>query len=175
MASNASITLNDYDGQAGVMGFNIPEILAGNFAAITTQLEVVEDAVEAITEGLVIQNQLSSIRRKQPSTARAASPTAQRGNKWLVSYTDIEQYLDAPTNSVPNPGYFKAFNFEIPTASLSLREDQRNEVYVYDPVAPYSADAAITTFVDEIQDLAVSPYGGEMRVLKIEAQTVTGG
>lgn len=175
MSSKASISMVDFDGQTGVTGFNIPEVDATNFAAITTQLEVVEDAIEAITEGLVVQNQISSIRRKQPSNARSASTLAQRGNKWLVSYTDIDPYLDAPANTIPNNGFNQAFDMEIPTAKLSLRENKQNDVYIYDATTPYSADTTITTFVDEIQDLATSPYGGEIRVLKISAQTVTGG
>lgn len=171
MASNASLTLHDYDGQAGIVGFNTAEITAANFAGMTSAIEDLEDAVQAVTLGLVIQNELSSIRRKANSKAKSDDPNAQRGNKWMVTYMDNTAEHSA---GVPNTGYLKIFQLEIPTADLSMRIDNENDVYDAG-LDPASEIPEFITLADELNSIVRSPYGGVGLVLKIEAVTRGGG
>lgn len=171
MASTGSITLKDYDGNTGVVGFHTAEITAANFAGMTSAIEDLEDAVEAVTTGLVIQNELSSIRRKANSKAKSGDATSQRGNKWLVTYMDNTAEIAVGT---PNAGYLKIFDVEIPTADLSMRIDNENDVYDAG-LDPESEIPEFITLADELNSIMRSPYGGVALVLKIEAVTRSGG
>lgn len=171
MASNGSISIKDYDGNLGVVGFHTAEITAGTFAAMTTAIEELETAIEAVTLGLVIQNELSSVRRKANSSATSGDPLAQRGNKWMVTYMDNTAEISV---GIPNQGFLKLFQLEIPTADLSLRVDNENDVYDA-ALTPESDSAAIITLANELNQIMRSPYGGVALVLRIEAVTRSGG
>lgn len=110
MASQYELTYNDNtviggSPEKGRLRLNIVQIDAGNLAATQTALAALLSAIQAIVIGelnkerIVLSDTLSS-------SAPAASPLAQRENKWLVTYTDTTTH--------------RLFKCEIPTADLSL-------------------------------------------------------
>lgn len=110
MASQYELTYNDNTvvgttPEKGRVRFNIVDITAGNLVATQTALADLLAAIQAIVLGelnkerIVLSDTLSS-------SSPAASPLAQRENKWLVTYTDTTTH--------------RIFKSEIPTADLSL-------------------------------------------------------
>lgn len=171
MPSTASLTLNDYDGQSGVVGWNTQEVTAANFVDVATGLGSMRDKIEEVTLGISIKSELSIISRFNGSNAQATSELAQRGNKWRIAYTDDTEFLDAPTNTIPNPGYRKSFDLELPTADLSLRE--ANSDFVYSGGTGVSL--AFETLATAVEAEVRSPYSGEVVVQFIKAVTRSGG
>lgn len=175
MASNASYTINDYDSQAGIVGIQIPEVSDTNFVDVATKIGELRTTMTPLIRGIFIQTQMSIISRYNASDEPATDDLAQRGNKWRVVYRDTSQWADAPTNTVPNYGYLKTFDVEIPTANLTLREGNSDVIYTKAGGGVGAAAAAIAAFVADFEELVVSPYGGVPDVLRIEAVTRTGG
>lgn len=171
MPSTASLTLNDYDGQPGIVGINVEEVTAANITAVATAMGNWRGAIEAITLGITIKSQLSILSRFNASNARATSNLAQRGNKWIVFYRDNSQFLDAG-NTVPNPGFQRAFTLDIPTADLSFRTAQQDVVWAIGSLTnPTEFDDLVTAG----QALVKSPYSGDILVERVEATTRAGG
>jgi len=111
MASQYELTYNDNTvtsgggAEKGRCRFNIVDLTAGNLAATQALLTTLLASIQAIVIGelnkerIVLSDTLSS-------SAPAASPLAQRENKWLVRYTDNVTH--------------RIFKGEIPTADLTL-------------------------------------------------------
>lgn len=175
MPSNASWSINDYDGQTGIVGVQTTEITDLNFVAVATQMGTFRTTLTELIRGIFVQAQLSIISRFAASTDKATDDLAQRGNKWRVQYRDNTQFLDAPTNSVVNYGYLKPFDFEVPTADLTLRENNSDIIYTLAGGGVGAASADIEAFVAAANALVRSPYGGAAQVLMIEAVTRSGG
>jgi len=171
MPSTGSLTLNDYDGQAGIIGYNTEEVTAANMVAIATAMGNFRTAVEAVTLGLTIKSELSIIARFNASNAKASSQLAQRGNKWMVSYLDNTAFLDG-LNTIPNPGYQKAFTFDIPTADLTFRSAGQDVVWDLNDPAP---DADMDALATAIGALVKSPYSGSAVPQAIHTVTRSGG
>lgn len=171
MTTVGSITLNDYDGQAGIVGFNFDEATAANFASLATAMGSIRSAIEAVTLGISTKSEMSIIARFAASDARATSPLAQRGNKWRVVYFDDTEWLDAPTNTIPNPGYRKSFDLEIPTADLSLRDGNSDVVFS----GGVGVDPLFETLALALVGNIRSPYSGDIGINYIEAVTRSGG
>ena len=172
MPSTASLTMADYDGQVGIVGYNIPEVTSANIVAVSTDIGELRTAIEAVTRGVSIKTEMSIISRHTSSNAKSTDELAQRGNKWRVSYRDITEFLDAPTNTIPNPGYLKAFDLEIPTADFAQRVNGSDVVF---NEGTLGVSQAFTDLGSAIQDLVLSPYGGAIKVQLIEAVTRSGG
>jgi len=175
MPSNYSISINDYDGQTGIVGVQMAELTVGNFVGILTALGTLRTAMAPLIRGLMVQSQVSIINRLAASTDKASDDQAQRGNKWRVSYRDNTPFLDAPTNSVVNYGYLKPFDVEIPTANLTLRENNSDVIYTLASGGVGAAATDIEDFADAFNNVVRSPYGGDAEVLLIEAVTRSGG
>lgn len=175
MPSNLSISINDYDAQTGIVGFQCAEVSDTNFVGIATAFGEFRAAMMPLIRGVAIQSQMTIVSRFAAADQPATDDQAQRGNKWRVVYRDNSQWADAPTNSVPNYGYLKTFDVEIPTANLTLRENNSDVIYTQSGGGVGAADAQIEAFVAEFNSLVRSPYGGDAQVLRIEAVTRTGG
>ena len=175
MPSNASISINDYDSQTGIVGFQVAEVTAATIVGIATAMGTFRLAMMPLIRGVVVQSQLSIVSRFGASDVPATDDQAQRGNKWRVSYRDNTQFLDAPTNSVVNYGYLKQFDFEVPTANLTLRENNSDVIYTNSGGGVGAAASDINDFVAATNSLARSPYGGDAAVIRIEAVTRSGG
>lgn len=175
MPSNASLSINDYDAQTGIVGFQVAEVTAANLVGIATAMGTFRTTLTALIRGVVVQSQLSIISRFSASDVPATDDQAQRGNKWRVSYRDNTPFLDDPANTVVNYGYLKQFDFEIPTANLTLRENNSDVIYTLANGGIGASAAAINAFVAAANGLVRSPYGGDCQVINIEAVTRSGG
>jgi hypothetical protein len=175
MPSNLSITVNDYDGQAGIVGFQCTEITDTNIVGVGTAFGTFRTTMMALLRGVAIQSQMTILSKYENSDAKATDDLAQRGNKWRVAYRDNTQWLDSPTNTIPNYGYRKSFDLELPTANLTLRENNSDVIYTQAGGGVGAGAAAINAFVAAFNNLVRSPYGGDAQVVMIEAVTRTGG
>lgn len=172
MVDSVSLTYNDYDGQAGIVSFNVDDVDATNFATIFGWVNTtMRDAINAITLGVDVKTEINNVQRYASSNTRATNPSAQRGNKWAVYYRDDTDWLDAPANTIPNPGYLKPFSVEIPTADLSLRDANSNVVWTGGVGVSSEFDDFAIAFVAQ----ARSPYGGLPALQRIESTTRSGG
>lgn len=166
MANNAgggSFTLMDYDRETSTMNFATGPITVATLPAALTQFGALRTAIQGITVGTVAAESLY-VNRTKLSNTPPADPHAQRERKWLVTYEDATEYFDAPTNSIPNAGFGKVFNVEIPTADFGIA----------DILLPNSGDANLTLlpmsqFITAFENLVHSPYNGAVSVIRIQA------
>lgn len=160
MAGEAwTYTLTDYNGEVSTT-----TVLTGAVTAVSLPglLSDIADLVDAIDDMVLGVRKSDSLRAfKTPgSNALASDPNAQVERKWLVTYDDITQFFDPPTNAIPNAGFGKVFNLEIGTADASLLAD--NQEFLDLSAGPGLA------FTTAFQAMGRTPYGGTPRVLSIE-------
>lgn len=86
------------------MGFYMPTVSSANYDAVAAAVGTLQTAFNGVTIGDLSAQKLNAI--DEAVGAAAASPLAQRENKWLVSYTDD---VDPNGNG----------RFEIPMADLT--------------------------------------------------------
>lgn len=154
-------TLRDYSGESATMGFNTGVITAGNLAGVLTQFGALRTAIAAISLCEVAKEGLS-VFRTNLSYTNPTDPNAQRERKWLVEYRDATEYFDAPTNSIPNEGFGKPFNVEIPGADLDLTDVLLPGTDIVD-----LTQTQIAAFVTAFEALVKSPHGGAVEVFRI--------
>lgn len=166
MANNAgagSFTLMDFSRETSSFGFATGAITAVSLPGTLTQFGALRAAVQGITNGAVVGEQLIVNRTKFPEPAPGSlDATAKREAKWLVTYTDTTEYFDPPTNAIPNAGYGKVFTVEIPCADDSIAGIK----------LPNSDEADLTStemaaFVTAFEDIARSPYNGAVTVTRV--------
>jgi hypothetical protein len=96
------------------------------------------------------------------SNTPPTDPSAQVERKWLVTYEDDLPFFDDPVNAIPNEGFGKLFQMEIPTADIEtagiLLDNSDDADLTF---------AAMATFVTAFEDIARSPYGGTVNVIKV--------
>lgn len=175
MPNNYSVSINDYDTQTGIMGFAFTELTAGNFTAVLAQLGAVRAALPPLIRGTIVSANVGIQNRLASGDTPSTDDQAQRGNKWRVVIRDTAQWANPPTNTVVNYGFGKTFDVEIPTANLTLRENNSDIIYTEAGGGVGAAAADIQTFVDAVEACWLSPYGGTGTVVKIEAVTRNGG
>lgn len=163
----ASISLKDYDGQVGVVSINTDTPTAANFATLLTNFQAFYDAVNAVTTGYGNNMKLSW--QNPLSASKATDPTSQRGNKWVIKAVDGLLELAA---GVPNPSYGRPFDTEIPTADLTLRVSNRDQIWA---LGDSGIVPAMDDLVDAYEDIARSPNGGNLLVQEILSTTRGGG
>lgn len=166
----ASLTYVDYDGQKGQMSINTAPITAANIAAISTAMDTLKTETDVIVDGLGLAKHLTQVTYYAGQSANSPNDLAQRGNKWLVSYTDNTPELAV---GVPNPYYRKPFQFEIPTAKISLRFGGQN--IVFNRGSSASNPQEFVDWVAAAEAVAKSPVGGDAQIELIEAVTTSGG
>lgn len=172
MPSNQTISINDYDGQTGVVGWNLVPLDITNLVDQTTAINAFIAQIELATLGVVVSKRTNIQTQLASNSLASSDENAQRGNKWRISYYDDLEFLDSPTDSVPNPGYLKPFDMEIPTADLSQRVGNSNVVFTLDGG---TVGGFPSGFVTAMQATVRSPYGGNIVVTLIEAVTRSGG
>lgn len=160
MVAQITQQLIDYSEEISGYSVNVDDITPGNLAATQTFFANLWTA----TAPLVLGNQVARIFPVRIPFAGTppADPAAQRENKWMVHYRDNSQFLDAPANTVPNPGYGKKFKFTIPTADLA-----DGNLIAGTDTCDISIDPWLT-WVGLFQTGATSPYGGTPVVTKIQ-------
>ena len=167
MPTSKSYTVRDFDGEKSVYGWNTEQVApdGSNLLALEVANGTLNAAIYDITRfAAVNQQQFSNIIRGTQSPN--ADPEAQREEKWLCTYEDTTEFLDPPTNLIPNPGFHKIFNLEIPIADLSLRVGNSEIVYTQ---AGGGVAQVFTDFVAAFNLVVKSPYGGVAAMLEVRS------
>lgn len=154
----ANVRFIDYNSEGSTVTVTTENLTAATYAAQLTKFQTLVAAIEGVSEGALNQSQLIAFTARGTATP-PVSVTAQREKKWLVTYEDNQQYLDAPTNTIVNNGFGKVFNIEIPCAALVYLRANSD-------LADLSAPA-MAAFVTAFEAFALSPYGGTVNVLQI--------
>lgn len=159
MPDVAEIVMRDYDNETTAMKINVADITAGNLATIQANLAALAaDAVD-ITRGELAETRLKIV---TPGTSiLPADMEAQIEKGWLVTYTDNQQFLDPPTDTVPNPGFGIPFVVTIPTA------DYTDHLLTNSDLANLTDAGDVQAFVEAFEALVLSPYGGTVTVVQM--------
>lgn len=162
MTSSGYLSFLDYSGEPSTMSIITGDITAVSLPGFLTQWGTLRNAVTSIING-TISGEAAYVFKTKLDNALPSSPNAQRERKWLVTYEDNLPFFDDPINAIPNAGYRKIFNFEIPTA---------NPTALGMVITPGTdlvdlTSALAVAFVDAFEDIGRSPYGGTVTVLRI--------
>jgi hypothetical protein len=160
----AAFGIMDYNKESTKFQVHTAEITAANFAAQLILFDNLKAATGNIILGTVTDGRLTS-----PIVAYSNTPpsdkNAQRERKWVVRYEDATQYLDAPTNTINNPGYRKEFSTEIGTADLTKLTGRSDTIAADDP----GLDADMLAFITAFEAFVKSPYTGAANILEFVA------
>lgn len=155
-----TLSIGDYSKELSTVGFAMATPADNDYTAAIAALTAIRSGVEGVSRGNVRQEQISRI---NPINANWPSDEeAQREDKWLITYRDTLEWLDAPTNTIPNPGFGKLFNIEVPCAD--------REAVVMTPgtdIVDFT-QAPMSTLVTNLQSYGRSPYGGSVSVQQVE-------
>lgn len=153
----ATFTISDYDQEISRMSINIGPVTSANFAAKSSAVNDLQEAIEGMIEGEIRQ---TAIGEQYPiSGDPVTSETAQRESKWEVVYRDVTQFFDV-ANTIANVGFNKLFSSELPTALLSLLDGGSGVLNL--------AATAVAAFVTAYEAIVNSPTGGnEIEVVEI--------
>lgn len=155
MPDKAIISVRDYSGEVSRMTVNTPDITAGNITAQLALLQTLAAEAADIIYGTIAETALQIV--TPGSSAPPIGPAAQIELRWLVVYTDSQQYLDPPTDSVLNPGFGRLFQTEIPCAVID------DNLMANSDFADLT-DTQVGAFVTAFEAIARSPYGGTVQV-----------
>lgn len=117
MPTRASFSFEDFDRERSVTLIWVQDVSAVNYGSVTQDIDELKDALATITIGAI--RSANMMKEFPESGAPVTNPQAQREAKWLITYRDTTQFLDA-LNTIPNPGYLKLFAIEVPCADLTL-------------------------------------------------------
>lgn len=106
MAQGGSFTIMDYNREKSSFTYNVGEVTAVTLPSILSGNTDLEEALQAIIEGVISRRQLDVFDNAEQSPTPPTEKYAQRETKWLVRFRDVT------TN--------KLYRSEIPTAKLSL-------------------------------------------------------
>lgn len=119
MATKAFVTVADYGGVDGKeeissTSFYVQDITALNYGSVTQDIDEVKDAIITVIRGEV--REVGFTKTFPESASLVTDAEAHRESKWLVVYKDTTVEI---ATGVPNAGFGKLFNFEVPTALLT--------------------------------------------------------
>lgn len=158
MPTHGTVSIEDASGETSTIRFNIQDYsliptAPNNIGSVSQDLDELKDAVALITLGEIRKVNLG--KDFPESAAPVTDVNAQRERKWLVTMRDETQFLD-PTNAVPNPGYLRTFQFEVPCANLALLRAGSDEIDL--------ANATVIQFVTAVQLNIRSPWNSSALV-----------
>lgn len=159
MPDIAYFDVRDHSNELSRTNLNMPIITSANFTAQAGLLTALVAAVDDISIGVMAGSGISHVANL--GTIPPTEELAQIETAWKVIYTDSQPFLDPGTDLVPNPGYGKPFQLDIPCAdytdNLMLNSDRAN-----------IGDAGVVdAFVDAFEAVVKSPYGGSVTVIDI--------
>lgn len=161
MSTRAAISMEDYDGESSTVLLWVQDVSAVNFGSVSQDVDELKDAIATISLGAIRD---ASINKSYPeSPATVTDKTAQRESKWLITYRDTTQFLDA-ANTIANPGYLKVFTTEIPAAKLSLLSNNSDELDL--------AETTVAAFVTVFEANARSPYNHSANAPTIDVLSI---
>lgn len=161
MTAQGYLAFLDYSRERSAMSFITGDVTAVSLPGLLTQFGALRTAVDGITLGTIVEEAQYVFKTKLSNTV-PTDKNAQRERKWLVTYEDTTAFFDDPINAIPNAGYRKVFNLEIPTADASKL-----------PTTVNTDEADLTqteiaAFVTAYEAIARSPYGGDVNVLRMQ-------
>lgn len=145
MTSRGSLRGKDFGGESTSVGFRLPTATSANFDALVIDMQELQDAFNGVTIGDLTAKKLNTI--DEEVGPDAASPLAQRENKWRVTYTDN---VDANGNG----------SFEIPMADLT-------QLVAGGELLDVSAATPGETLVNAIEANIVSRLGNAITVQSV--------
>ena len=86
MPSKATISYRDFDGERSAVSFEADILSAANFDTLSTQVSDLQNAINAVTLGLIQTKSHAVV--LDYANAPATDSAAARELKWLVTYTD---------------------------------------------------------------------------------------
>lgn len=152
-------TLMDSNKEKTSISMNIGPVTAATLPGLLTATGTLRSAIEGITLG-TMNGERMSVFETPLSQEPPANDLAQVETAWLVLYEDVSEYLDPPTNVVPNNGYHKLFTLQIGTADIDGRLQTESE-------KADLANTEIAAFVSAFEANVQSPYGGAVEVREI--------
>jgi hypothetical protein len=147
--NTASFTVEDFDRETSNTGVNVGPLTAANFTAKRNAIDALKLTIPGIITGEIRRTRINEVFAE--SAANVTSPLAQREAKWLVTLRDNTQFFDVG-NTINNPGFGNTFDIEVPTADLSLLENNNEELDLTVP--------AVAAYVTALEAIAHSPTGG---------------
>jgi hypothetical protein len=102
MTSEVRYSIKDYAGKTGKTGIRFANLTAANHDAVNGLMDDVLDAINGVSVGVVAKED-RLMAANQLSDASATDPDAHRGNKWLVSYSDVNSALGGGSFEIPCP------------------------------------------------------------------------
>jgi hypothetical protein len=161
MATVGTFTILDYSGETArtTISYDQTQVQGlGNLPGFLSEWGALRGAIEGIIDG-VVQQESAYVFNSRLSNILPPDATAQVERVWIVTYEDDTAFF-GPLSTFPNQGYRKLFQITIPTAEVTGR------------LLPNSDEADLTNaqiaaFVTAFEQIARSPYGGAVRVLKI--------
>jgi len=140
-------TFADFGGEKSTLTVRIATQTAANIAATTALLATLATATDAITNGLVVKEQLIASSTGSGS-GKSTNEQAQREHKWLVTYQDSVS--------------LELFHLEVPTALLSVATMANS---VKDTVS--LGETVWSDWVDAFEAVARSKNGATVTVFEI--------
>lgn len=147
--AGGSIIIEDYNEERSATQVNLQVIdaLYANIGSVTQDLDEIKDGILGIIVGKVRYTRLTI---DAPEDADdVTNVQAAREGKWLVTYKDTTQFLDA-LEAIDNPGFGKIFKFEIATADRTKLAGGSDDLVI--------TSGAGATFVAAIEPNIRSPY-----------------
>lgn len=159
MSNSASFTIGEYDPKENAtMSLNQGPVTSVNYDARRDALDDLKAVMGNISLGKV--RNISLTIKTTEDVAVVTDVNAQRERKWLVTYRDNTEFLDA-LDEIENVGFGKLYNTEVPCAKLSLLDQHSDEL----DLNATGVQAWITAFEAAQQ----SPTGGnEIEVISIK-------
>ena len=157
-----TFSVADFGGEMSSFGVRVGVVTAGTLPGLLTQIGAIRTATAALILGTIQREQLVAF-NSPLSSARPTNPNAQRERKWLVTYVDSLAFFDAPTNAIPNEGFGKKFQIEIPTANLTT------DLLLGNTDMADLENAAWIAWVNAFEAMGRSPHGGTVDVLDVRA------
>lgn len=155
MSTKGFVTTEDFSGEVSTISFWVQDVGASNYASVTQDIDEVKDAIDAFSLARIKQAGLT--KTFPENQASATDPNAQRERKALVIYEDITPYIDAPTNTVANPGFGKLFQLEIPAPRM-YEDDGNTPIMVIGTDLYDLSSVAVGELVAGLEPNIRSPY-----------------
>lgn len=148
MRPYVSWTFADEEGEKSVVEIGIPEFGAGTFAVNNAAINFLKDALLKIS-GATITHHKQCLYNTSYSAAPPTDDNFLRGRKWQIHYQSVTD--------------FRKYHIEVPVArvrTVSAQNIKDNRGF------GILSHSNWTTFIDDFEQVARTPYGHDVQVLK---------
>lgn len=153
MPTRGFVNMRDWGNEPTSVSFALQDVDVLNIESVEQDLDEIKDGCLAFLGGEVLSVGYTKTIYEAPNPVTDSA--AQREAKWVLTYRDDTQFLDA-ANTIANPGYRKLFTVEFGTA---ITKDGGGDTYL----SPNSdladpTDTEVDAFLDAILPNIRSPY-----------------